>query len=103
MTVRKRHISTRPRDEPIFTSPTGMDFEKRKITFPPGFIDEIVLKGGDEYVKADDLSTLISAFVLKLEELRKEIVQIKLHLASLSDEDIGEEDVEDAKQVVQVN
>jgi len=31
MSVRKRHISTRPADEPISTSPTGMDFEKREL------------------------------------------------------------------------
>ena len=33
---RPRHISTRPSDEPIFTSPTGMDFEKRRMVVPPG-------------------------------------------------------------------
>ena len=94
VTVRPRHISKRPQDEPIFTSPTGMDFEQRKIIFPPSFIDEIVLKGGDEYVKADDLKTIINAVV---EVLRVELQQIKLHLASMSDENITEKDVKNTK------
>ncbi len=92
MTTRPRHRSTRPADEPIFTSPTGMDFEKRRIIVPPGFIDQIVLKGGDEYVKADDLKTLISAIV---DALNVELRQIKLHLAAMSDENISEKDAED--------
>ena len=90
--VRPDHVSTRPGDEPLFTSPTSMDFEKRRIIFPPSFIDELVLKGGDEYVKADDLKTLISAFATYLEALRIEMVQIKLHLASQTDENIEEKD-----------
>ena len=31
MSLRKRHISTRPSDEPVSTNPTGMDFEKREL------------------------------------------------------------------------
>jgi len=88
MSVRKRHLSTRPSDEPIFTNPTGMDFERRKIIFPPGFIDEIVLKGGDEYVKADDLKTLISAIV---DYLGPTLKNIETHLALGSDEELDEE------------
>lgn len=87
--VRPRHISTRPEDKPIFTSPTGMDFEKRKMVFPSNFIDEIVLKGGDEYVKAEDLKSIVNAVV---EVLRVELRQIKLHLASMSDENITDKD-----------
>ena len=86
--VRPRHISTRPEDKPIFTSPTGMDFEKRRMIFPPGFIDKIVLKGGDEYVKADDLKTLISVIVDYLGPILK---NIETHLALGSDEDLDEE------------
>jgi len=92
--VRPRHLSKRPRSEPAATSPTGMDFEKRRILFPPDFIDVIVLKGGDEYVKADDLSTLVSVFVAKMDELRREIAQIKLHLAKMSGENITEKDAQ---------
>lgn len=29
--VRPRHIPTRPADEPVYTNPTGMDFEKRQL------------------------------------------------------------------------
>ena len=86
--TRPKRMSTRPSDEPIFTSPTGMDFEKRKIIFPPGFIDEIVLKGGDEYVKADDLKTLISAIVDYLGPILK---NIETHLAMGSGEELDEE------------
>ena len=91
MSVRKRHISTRPADEPIFTSPTGMDFEKRRMIFPPGFIDEIVLKGGDEYVKADDLKTLISAIV---DHLGPILQNIETHLAMGSGEELNKEESE---------
>jgi len=38
MKPRGRHISTRPVDEPIFTKPTSMDFEKRRLIVPPGTI-----------------------------------------------------------------
>ena len=91
MSVRKRHISTRPEDTPMFTSPTSMDFEKRKIIFPPGFIDEIVLKGGDEYVKADDLKTLISAIV---DHLGPILSNIETHLAMGSGEELNKEESE---------
>lgn len=67
--VRPRHRSTRPADEPISTSPTGMDFEKRRIVVPPGFIDRIVLQGGDEYVKASDLATIVNAFIEEMEKI----------------------------------
>jgi len=86
--VRPRHRTTRPSDEPFFTSPTGMDFEKREMVFPPGFIDSIVLRGGDEYVKADDLKTLISAIVDYLGPVLK---NIETHLALGSDEELDEE------------
>ena len=90
--LRPRHISRRPEDQPVHTNPTGMDFEKRKLFIPPSFIDEIVLKGGDEYVKASDLATIVNAFILEMEKLRIEMIQVKLHLASMSDENISEED-----------
>jgi len=35
MSVRKRHMSSRPEDQPIHTSPTGMDFEKRNLYIAP--------------------------------------------------------------------
>ena len=92
--LRPRRDSTRPGDVPIFTSPTGMDFEKRRLIVPSSFIDLAVLRGGDEYVKASDLATIVNAFVEKIEEVRIELVQVKLHLASQSDEDIGEKDAD---------
>lgn len=88
--LRPRHISTIPVDEPISTSLAGMDLEKRRLIFPPNFIDRIVLKGGDEYVKAEDLKTLINAVV---EALRIETQQIILHLASMTEENISDRDV----------
>ena len=91
MSVRPRHISTRPEDKPVFTSPTGMDFEKRRMIFPPGFIDKIVLKGGDEYVKADDLKTLISAIVDHLGPILR---NIETHLAAGSGEELNKEESE---------
>ena len=94
MKVRPKHISSRPADEPIFTKSTGMDFEKRRLIVPPSFIDLAVLRGGDEYVKASDLATIVNAFVEKIEEVRIELVQVKLHLASQSDENIGEKDAD---------
>ena len=33
--VRPRHSSVRPVSEPITTSPTGMDFEKRQVLITP--------------------------------------------------------------------
>ncbi len=83
--VRPRHKSVRPADEPIFTRPDDLDFEKRKITFPPGFIREIVLKGGDEYVTADDLAKLVVAVVDGLAPI---LQRIETHLALGSDEEL---------------
>ena len=94
MKPRAKHISTRPRDEPMFTSPTGMDFEKRRLIVPPGFIDLAILKGGNEYVKASDLAIIVNAFIEYTEKLRKEMIQIKLHLASMSDENVKETDAQ---------
>ena len=90
--IRPRHISRRPHDEPIFTNVTGMDFEKRRLIVPPSFIELAVLQGGNKYVKASDLATIVNAFILEMEKLRVEMVQVKLHLASMSDENISEED-----------
>jgi len=64
-----------------------MDFERRRMIFPPGFIDEIVLKGGDEYVKADDLKTLIVAVVDYFGPILK---NIETHLSLGSDEELEE-------------
>ena len=94
MTTRPKHVSTRPGDEPIFTNPVNMDFEKRRLIVPPSFIELAVLAGGDEYVKASDLATIVNAFVEKIEEVRIELVQVKLHLASQSDENIEEKDAD---------
>ncbi len=91
--LRPRRKSVRPESQPIFTSPTGMDFEKRRLIVPPSFIDQIVLQGGDEYVKAEDLATIVNVFVEMLEKLRIELVQIRLHQQKLSDLNIHEEDV----------
>ncbi len=90
---RPRRRSTRPGDEPIFTNLTGMDFEKRRIIVPPSFIDLAVLAGGDEYVKAEDLATIVNAFITKVEELRVEIAQMRLHLAKMSGVKMTKQDV----------
>ena len=90
--LRPRRRSKRPESQPIFTSPTGMDFEKRRIIVPPSFIDLAVLQGGDEYVKASDLATIVNAFIEEMEKLRIELAQAKLHLAKMSGENISEKD-----------
>ncbi len=87
--ARPRHISTRPADEPVFTAPTGMDFEKRRLIFPPGFVDEIVLKGGDEYVKAEDLATIVNVVLGTVAPLLR---RIEMHLSLVTDEEIKEDD-----------
>ena len=92
--IRPRRKSVRPSDVPIFTSPTGMDFEKRRLIVPPSFIDLAVLQGGDEYVKASDLVVIVNAFIEEMEKLRVEVIQMKLHLASLSDENVREKDAQ---------
>lgn len=94
MTTRPRHRSTRPADEPIFTRPDGLDFEKRRIIVPPGFIDLAVLAGGDEYVKVEDLTTIVNTILEEMERLRVEMAQITLHLRKLSGEDITKKDVQ---------
>ena len=89
--VRPRRRSTRPEDQPIFTSPTGMDLEKRRIIVPPSFIDEIVLKGGDEYVKAEDVGAIIKAV---LEVVMPVLNNIETHLAEGSGEELNKEETE---------
>jgi len=86
-----REKTGRPIDTPIGSglAVTGQDFEQRKAVFPPSFIDELVLKGGDEYVKADDLKVLISAIVERLEPVLR---NIETHLALGSDEELGKEE-----------
>ena len=93
MTTRPRHTSKRPEDQPIFTHPTGMDLEKRRLIVPPSFIDLAVLQGGDEYVKAEDLATIVNAITGEFYKLRLELAQARLHLAKLSGEKITEKDV----------
>ena len=92
MTVlRRRRVSTRPSDEPMFTKPTSMDFEKRRLVVPPSFIDRIVLQGGDEYVKASDIALIISAII---DELRPVLTNIETHLAMGSGEELSKEESE---------
>ena len=57
MRIRQRHQSTRPSDEPIFSNPTGMDFEKRGLHIPPNFI----LNGMINSVDADKVIAAILA------------------------------------------
>lgn len=38
MPLRPKRISTRPVDEPASTSPTGMDFERRRLYIAPSSI-----------------------------------------------------------------
>ncbi len=92
MTVlRRRRVSTRPSDEPMFTKPTSMDFEKRRLVVPPSFIDRIVLQGGDEYVKAEDVVTIINAV---LDEVLPVLRNIETHLAEGSGEELSKEESE---------
>ena len=93
MSTRPRHRSTRPGDEPIFTNLTGMDFEKRRITVPPSFIDLAILAGGDEYVKASDLATIVNVLIEEMEKQRIQMVQIKYHLAKMSNLNVTDKDV----------
>lgn len=74
--VLPRHTPSRPEDQPIFTRPDGMDFEKRRLIVPPSFIDLAVLAGGDEYVKAEDLVTIVNAFIREMEKLLEYIKEI---------------------------
>ena len=89
--LRPRRRSTRPADEPIFTNVTGLDFEKRRLIVPPSFIDLAVLKGGDEYVKASDLATIVNAI---LEGLVPILQRIETHLELGSDEELNKEEPE---------
>ena len=89
--MRPRHISRRPEDQPIYTNPSDMDFEKRRLFVPPSFIDQIVLKGGDEYVKASDLAIIVNAIV---ENFKPTLDRIEAHLALGSDVDLTEEEIE---------
>ncbi len=91
--TRPIHRSTRPGDEPIFTKLTGMDLEKRRLIVPPSFIDLAVLQGGNEYVTADDLATIVNAFVAEMEKQRIQMLQIKLHLAKMSNLNMTDKDV----------
>ena len=93
MTLRPRHTPSRPSDDPIFTNASGMDFEKRRLIVPPSFIKLAVLKGGDDYVTAEDLATIVNAFVEEMEKLRREMAMTRLHLESITGENITEEDV----------
>lgn len=88
--VRPRHRSTRPADEPIFTRPDGMDFEKRRLIVPPSFIDLAVLQGGDEYVKASDLAVIVNAI---LDNLIPALKRIEAHLSQVTGTDYKEEDI----------
>ena len=90
MTTRPRHLSTRPEDQPIFTSPVGMDFEKRRLIFPPKFIDRIVIKGGDEYVKASDLALIIN---IVLGSLVPALERIEAHLSQITGEEYKKEEL----------
>ena len=89
MPIRPKRISTRPADEPHFANVTGMDFEKRRMIFPPGFIKEIVLKGGDEYVTADDLATIVN---LVVDNIGYTLQRIETHLSEITGEELKEEE-----------
>ena len=75
-------------------STVTLDMETRQPSIPAGGIAQGQLFIGEDYVKASDLQELINKMNEKIEELRVEMVQVKLHLASLSDEPITERDAE---------
>ena len=95
MVSRNPFKTGRPADQPLWAHSTGRDLELRRLVVPPSFIDQAVLVGGDEYVKAEDLATIVNAFIEEMELLRSELLQMKFHLAKMSNENIAIEGIED--------
>lgn len=74
-------------------SKVALDMESRKPSIPPGSINTAMLTGGEDFVKTVDLNTIVDTLESKLEELNIELKQMKLHLASMSEENIDEESI----------
>lgn len=91
---RPKRRSVRPQDLPIYLNPVMLDFEKRRISVAPNSMYVTALEGGDDLVNATDLATITNLLIEEMEMLRLEMAQVKLHLASMSGENISEEDVE---------
>ena len=70
-----------------------LDLEKRQPSIPSGSISPGMLLGGEDYVKTEDLDRIVNELTTKLEEVLVELKQVKLHLASGSDENIDERTV----------
>lgn len=103
MEARRNRPPRRPEDQPIYTNPVNMDFEKRRIASSKSiYITSLI--GGDDLVNANDLATVVNAIIDEMRQLRVEMAQVKLHLASISKENItrkdGEQEVEDKSAVV---
>ena len=82
-------------------SKVALDMDKRGPSIPLHYITVEMLLGGDDYMTATDLLTVVNTLTQNNEilagliyELTVEMKQVKLHLASVSDEDIDEKDVD---------
>ena len=80
-------------------SKVTLDMERRVPSIPFNYITPLMLSGGDDYMLAEDLATVVNTITQNNEllaglihELLVEMRQAKLHLASVSDADIGPED-----------
>lgn len=71
----------------------SLDMETRQPSIPANYIKNIMLYLGDNYMTSEDIAKLVDPIVTKLHELLIEMEQMKLHLASLSGENISEKDV----------
>ena len=91
MVSRNPYKTGRPADMPIWAHPTGRDLETRALVVPPSFIDKAVLIGGDEYVRVEDIATIVNAI---LENLQPILERIETHLSLGSGEEVNKEESE---------
>ena len=80
----------------------ALDMDKRGPSIPFHYVTVEMLLGGDDYMTATDLLTVVNTLTQNNEimatlihELLIEMRQVKLHLASVSDESIEPGDGED--------
>ena len=71
-------------------APSGIELETRQ-----GYFTSTIIYLQEENVALKELlDKLLNEQIQKLEELRIELVQMKLHLASMSEADVSEDDVD---------
>ena len=82
-------------------SKVALDMDKRGPSIPLHYITTSMLLGGDDYMTAEDLTTVVNVLTQNNEimaglihELLVEMRQVRLHLASVSDENIDPRDGE---------